>query len=126
MQSQRLVIDTIKRWSSDRLHIKADVTSHDLDYARLWLISSEPEYIGTPDFEVIVLWEREFAIDEHPEWHELVHQLVRSFEHETKIKCKDIVHKGLTTYVHYKTTEESKNCENFNWIDVIAPKPDVI
>lgn len=126
MQSQRLIIDTIKTWSKDRLYVKADVLDHEVDYARLWLVTSEPEYVGVPTCEVIILWDRDHGVDEHPEWHGLVHQLVRSFAHQSKLTVTQVTHKGLTTYVKFKVTESSINCEDFSWIDVIAPKPDVI
>lgn len=126
MKSQRLIIDTIKNWSQDRHRGKADIIQHEVDYANLWLVTYEPEYYGAPDFEVVVLWANASGLDEHPDWHGQLHQLVRSFAYQLSLKSVAVKHHGLTTYCSFKSTDETKICDNFDWVDVVAPKPDVI
>lgn len=122
IQSQLLIVDTIRNWRVGRLGPDDSVIEMEVDYGRLSLVTREPEYFGNADFEMRVLFNERRAIDEHPPYDAKIHQLMRSFAHHWNLTIKVVRHEGLTTTVEFKSTDKTENHINWDWVDVIAPK----
>lgn len=126
MKSQTVIVDTIRNWKSPS-YLKYDaLIEHEVDYAKLFLATTEPEYYGNPEFQMIIFWDELQPIDSKEPRNEMINQLMRSFVHQWKLVIKCIRHDGLTTYVDCKATPETKECDNFDWIDVVAPKAELV
>jgi len=126
MYSQLLVVDLIRNWEVGRLGSNDSAIQLDLDYARLTLVTRDPEYYGNPEFEIRILNPRRRAIDEKWPSDESINQLCRSFQHHWGLKFLVCRHEGLTTSLEFKTTDKTQNHTGWDWVDVIAPKPEVI
>lgn len=126
MKSQLLIVDLIRTWRCGRLGAEDTVIELEVDYGRLSLVTREPEYFGNAEFEMMVLFDKDRAIDEHPPCDAMIHQLMRSFAYHWGLTIKVIRHEGLTTTVEFKSSDKTQNLNNWDWVDVIAPKADPI
>lgn len=126
MKSQLLVIDMIRNWVCGRLAGDDTVTVLEKEYAKLTLVTRDPEYYGNPEFEIRLLCARHIGVDERNANDESIHQLIRSFQHSFGLKFGVSKVEGLTTTVTFKTTDKTQNHLDWNWVEVKAPKPDVI
>lgn len=126
MNSQSLVVDTIRDWKCGRLLGDSSVEVKELDYANVSLVTQEPEYYGNAEYSMTILWDTLSPIDDTNPRNEKINQLMRSFVHHWNLIIKAVRHDGLTTYVDCKTTDKTQNHSGFDWIDVIAPKADLV
>lgn len=126
MQTQLLIVDTIRTWQYGRLGVDESTEELELDYARLTLVTKEPEYYGNAEFEMRIFWDTHSSIDDTHPRNKAICDLMRSFAHCWKLTYKVIRHEGLTTFVEFKTTSETINHSGFDWKDVAAPKPDPV
>lgn len=126
MKSQNLVVDTIRDWKCGRLLGDDSVEVKELDYATLSLVTQDPEYYGNPEYSMTILWDNYSPIDDTNPRNELINHLMRSFVHHWSLTIKAIRHEGLTTYVDCKATSKTQNQFGFDWIEVKAPKADLV
>lgn len=126
MNSQLLVIDLIRDWKVGRLGVNDSVIHLETEHANLTLITREPDYYGNPEFEIRILNPHIKKIDEVWPSDDYIKQLCRSFQHCWELKFSLCRHDGLTTSVEFKTTDKTQNQIGWDWITVIAPKPDLI